>query len=105
MDSCVQGKCHLSCEGITSSVGENFCSFRALLVEREGFRVLSTMGDLFTYGKLCTCPFLTPVRVPFWPRFFTKLNCFVPIGLGFLPFLIKAVTLFLLIVRLFKCPS
>ena len=34
---------------------------------------------------------------------FTKLNCVVPVGLGFLPFLIKAVTLFLLIVRLFEC--
>ena len=45
--------------------------------------------------------FLTLVRVPFWPRFFTKLNCAVPVGLGFSPFLIKAVTLFLLIVRLF----
>ena len=32
---------------------------------------------------------------------FTKLNCAVPVGLGFSPFLIKAVTLFLLIVRLF----
>ena len=51
------------------------------------------------HGKLC--PFLTLVRVPFWPRFFTKLNCAVPVGLGFSPFLIKAVTLFLLIVRLF----
>ena len=47
------------------------------------------------------CVLLTLVRVPFWPRFFTKLNCAVPVGLGFSPFLIKAVTLFLLIVRLF----
>ena len=38
-------------------------------------------------------------------KVFTKLDCVVPAGLGVLPFLIKAVTLFLLIVRLLKCPS
>ena len=72
-------------------------------IRARGFRVLSTMEDLFTCGKLC--PFLTLVRGPFWPRFFTKLNCVVPVGLSFLSFLIKAVTLFFLIGRLFKCPS
>ena len=59
--------------------------------------------EFFKCGKLC--PFLTLVRGPFWPRFFTKLNCVVPVGLSFLSFLIKAVTLFFLIGRLFKCPS
>ena len=62
-------------------------------IRARRFRVLSTMEDLFTCGKLC--PFLTLVRGPFWPRFFTKLNCVVPVGLGFLSF-----TLFLLIGRL-----
>ena len=38
-------------------------------------------------------------------KVFHRLNCVVLVGLGYLPFLIKAVTLFLLIVRLFKCPS
>ena len=67
-------------------------------IRARRFRVLSTMEDLFTCGK--SCRFLTLVRGPFWPRFFTKLNCGVPVGLGFLSF-----TLFLVVGRLFKCPS
>ena len=68
------------------------------------------MGDMFAYGKLCPFFFFTLVResylkLPFWPRFFTGLNCVVLDGLGYLPFLIKAITLFLLIVRSFKCQS
>ena len=78
-----------------------------IFVSRTRFRVLSTMGDLFTYGKLC--PFLTLVceswlNLLFWPRIFTRLSCVILVGLGYLPFLIKAVTLFFAD-WLFKCSS
>ena len=106
--SCVQvNKWHWSCEGTTASVGEDFCRFGFLIVER-GFE-FSRQWETSSRMENCVL-FLTLVResqlnLPFWPRFFTKLNCVILVGLGYLPFLIKAVTLFLLIVRLFKCSS
>ena len=46
MDNCVQGEWHWSCEGTTASIKEDYVVLEVLLVEREGFRVLSSTTDL-----------------------------------------------------------
>ena len=54
MDSRVQDERHWSCEGTTASVKEDYVVLEVLLVEREGFRVLSSNRDLYVYDN---CPF------------------------------------------------
>ena len=56
IDSCVQGESHWSCEGTTASLKEDYVVLEVLLVEREGFRVLSSVRDLYVYEN---CTFLT----------------------------------------------
>ena len=60
MDSRVQDERHWSCEGTTASVNEDYVVLEVLLVEREGFRVLSSTRDLYGYEN---CPFCTLARV------------------------------------------
>ena len=87
MDSRVQDEWHWSCEGTTASVKEDYVVSEVLLVEQEGFRVLSSTRDLYVYEN---CPFDTDSRIVTQPlilaKVFTRLNCVVPVGLSFLPF-------------------
>ena len=67
---------------------EYYVVLEVLLVEREGFRVLSSTRDLYVYEN---CPFDTGSRIlarvfAILAKVFIRLNCVVSVGLSFLPF-------------------